>query len=65
MPVKETMFALLIVLIAFALGAKDWLADLWYTMTQNQRLGWSIVLLLFFSLVFYRLLTPLLWHNFS
>lgn len=65
MTVKETMFALLVALIALALGAKDWLADLWYAMTQNQRLGWSIVLLLFFSLVFYRLLTPLLWQNFS
>ena len=65
MTVKETMFALLIVLIALAWAGKDWLADMWYTMTQNQRLGWSIVLLLFFSLVFYRLLTPFLWQNFS
>ena len=65
MTVKETMFALLVALIAFALAGKDWVADMWYAMTQNQRLGWSIVLLLFFSLVFYRLLTPFFWQNFS
>lgn len=56
---------LLAVLIAFAWGAWDWVIWAWNELTANEQIKWVIGLSLIFGGIFFHLLKPLIWHNFS
>lgn len=61
--VKETTFFLLAILVALAWGAKDWIEWHWNTMSADSQIRWFAAVWLFFSLVFSRLFTPIVWQN--
>ena len=65
MTVKETMFALLVAIIALAWGAKDWLAWHWNTLSESGKIKWIAGFVLLLVLLCHKFITPFIWQNFS
>lgn len=65
MTARQTSYALLVVLIALAWGAREWIEWQWNTLSADAQLRWFALGWLFFTLVFSRIFTPFVWQNFS